>query len=607
MLSLLLSVVCQAEPWTERFIVKFEENAVFSNQSFSIKCDRHTLPDITETNGYVVSESLLHDNQDYGVKTTIIESTFWQWLYITHLLTGYELTLNTKIVPLCSNSYSWLPLAVVVAVVWLLKNYWNLDSLSLKSMEQKEITPMLTQVDLSFAMITMITGSGRDQHQGQPSESSGWEASGATIQLKGSSFRPLGMTDYGGGKGEPQQQSHTLDLNCFVHPCHGFCQLRLSSDNRGSVEWSLNSSESSCPHLSDGHCFSCIGHFDSLNITQVVYKNTHYEPLNLHSFPGESGTSSMLTHSETQQTPTASSQLGQSQAHPVRKGTTQALSDRKSEYHTEQSTCGVKIVGDDGRQHPCGIVCKNAAALRDHKKIKHTGQKTCDAIVVGKNGQQQSCGKTSKNAKAMSVHKSAYHTGQKTCDVTVIGEDGQQYPCGTVCKNTNALSNHKKRKHTGQKTCDMPMIGKNGEQQSCGKICKNVKALSVHKSLYHTGQKICDITIIAGDGRQRPCGAVCKNTNALFNHKKRDHSGQQTCDMNVVDKDGQPRPCGMLCRNIQVLSNHKRSAHGKRQICYLTVVGKDGQQRPCGKISKNLKALSDHKRVHRKRKPVDLD
>lgn len=119
----LLSVVCQAEPLTERFVVELEQNAVFTNQSFSVKDDQHKWPDspsdITDTNGYARSDLPLdekrHKPVGYGVKTTLIESISWQWLCATHLLVSYKLILTTKDSPLCYTPYSWVP----VEDVWV--------------------------------------------------------------------------------------------------------------------------------------------------------------------------------------------------------------------------------------------------------------------------------------------------------------------------------------------------------------------------------------------------------------------------------------------------------------------------------------------------------
>ncbi|WP_257254512.1 MULTISPECIES: hypothetical protein [unclassified Endozoicomonas] len=178
--------------------------------------------------------------------------------------------------------------------------------------------------------LLVTLGSGQDQQKGQPSEPSGRRASEVITQSTGS-LNDLVCSGFGSGSGDPPQHSHTLGLNCFANPCHGICQFRPSSNSRWPDEWPLNSAESSCPHLADGHCFSCIGHFEPLNITQADYTTAPYGPLNLDSFHGESVISRTLTHSEKQQTTTASSLRIKSQIYLSRKGTIKALLDHRSE------------------------------------------------------------------------------------------------------------------------------------------------------------------------------------------------------------------------------------------------------------------------------------
>ncbi len=548
LLILTLSVITQAQPLTRPFVTTLEE-----------------LPDIAGANDYQESDSLFNDKPHRSA--TIIESISWRWLYVTHLLVPCELISATRDTPPRSSSYSWLPVEEVIAVCWLLKSHWNPDLLSFNPIEQKETTPMRLQGGHSFATITMMVGSGQEQ-QDQPSESLGQRTSRTITHPAGSLTAPL-YSSFGRGNGNPRQHSHTLGLNCFVHPCRGVCQLRSSSCISEPDEWSLNSVESSCSHLANGYCFSCISPFNPLKIKQAAYATAAGEPFNLNNFLEESGISSKVACSETYQTSTASSQLGKSPIDLSLKGTIQVVSDHKREYHTEQPTCDVTIVGADGWQRPCRKVCRNVQAL--------------------------------------STHKSAYHTGPKTCDVLVIGWNGQQRPCGRLCKSTKALSSHKTKYHTAQRICDVPMFIEDGRQRRCGKICKNSQALSHHKRSVHSGQRTCEITVVGQNCQQRRCGTVCKSAKALSDHKGKNHSGQRTCDFKIVGEDGRYQSCGTVCRNVNALSDHKRTVHSSQKTCYITVVGEDGQQRPCGKICKNLKALSDHKGRHRKSKNADLD
>ncbi|WP_257291997.1 hypothetical protein, partial [Endozoicomonas sp. ONNA1] len=112
-----LSVICQAEPLTKRFIVEFAQKTASPNQSFSMKRERRRLSDspsiIADTNRYVRSDLQPDDElqraRGCGVKTTLIESMAWQSLHAMNLLMAYELILTTKDTSLSTNPYSWIP------------------------------------------------------------------------------------------------------------------------------------------------------------------------------------------------------------------------------------------------------------------------------------------------------------------------------------------------------------------------------------------------------------------------------------------------------------------------------------------------------------------
>ncbi|WP_257254505.1 MULTISPECIES: hypothetical protein [unclassified Endozoicomonas] len=654
MLLWLLSVVCEAESYTECYIVELEQNAVFPNQSFSIKPGPYTLPGnpsvIVGTESYAGSDSPPDDKPYrpgvYGFKAILIESISWQLLHATHLLVNYEPIMTTKSPSLNATPYSWIPLEVVVTVDWLLRSYWNPDSPLFKMMEQQEATSTLTQGNHPFAPITMMFGSGDNQQtyqqQEQSSKSSGQLARDHTSYLSGFWYSRFGD----GNEGYQQQHQHTLGFNCFVFPCNGVCQLRLSSNDRVPAEWLQNASGSSCCHLTHGHYPLYISHADP---EEARPQHSHFETLNplpayqpqsvseqliklmAHGYGNPAISSNAIDRVAPDWVVPDSTSAGAAYITEVTRlinddvpgpgnnclppgGATpgvpthcqKTLSDQKRKYHTGQKTCDVIVVGEDGQLRPCGKVSMHARALSEHKSKIHTGQKVCDVMVVGKDGQPRPCGWLCKNAGILSAHKSGYHTGQKTCDVTVIGKDGELRPCGVVCKNAGSLWVHKSGFHTNQKTCDFSVVGEDGQQQPCGKICKNAQSLMVHKSEYHSGQKTCCLTLVGKDGQQRLCGKVCKHAKALSEHKRSVHSSQVNCNVIVVGKDGQQRPCGKVCNNARTLSNHKSRIHGKEKICDVTI-GEDGQQQPCGRIYKNSDSLSKHKRIHRKRKPVVVD
>ncbi|WP_257254562.1 MULTISPECIES: hypothetical protein [unclassified Endozoicomonas] len=540
----LLSVVCQAKPCTKRFTIELEQKANCpTNQSISIKQrGPHRFSDAVNTIGFAGQPSSPDQKPlrpgGYGIKTILIGSILWQWLYATQLLVGFELILTIKGAPLYSKPYSCVRLKAVVAVCWLLKNAWNQGSSRFNPIEQEEARSQLTRGYHPFAITTIMLGSGDNLPQYPPSESSGQQLPAAN-NYSACYFAHLLYSDSDDGNENPQQYLHTLDLNCFVHPCSGVCQFRPSFDSGESIEWPPITAQSSCPHLTDGYCFSCI----SRSEPEGAIDSSLFETLD--RLPDIQ----LQCDSAPQFTP---------QPHGKVYKNINALTDHKDRYHRRQQICNVIVVGEDGQQHLCGEVCKNSKALADHKSRYHSGQQTCDVIVVGKDGQQQPCGKICKNIKALSTHKSGEHSGQKTCDVTVIGEDGQQRPCGKVCKNAQSLSSHKSSYHSGQKNCDVMVDEEDGQQRPCGKVCKNARFLVDHKRSVHSGQKTCDETLVGEDGQLRPCSRICKNAQALSYHKFRQHRRQQTCDMTLFSDDSQPRPCRTVYKSAAVLSGHKR-------------------------------------------------
>ncbi|WP_257282069.1 ankyrin repeat domain-containing protein [Endozoicomonas sp. ISHI1] len=236
-----------------------------------------SISDIAHAHGY--AESDLPSDEKQGrlngrqLTTTIIESISWPWLYANHLLVDYELILTSKNTPLSSTSYSWLPAKMVVAVGWLLKSYFYIYISSFNSIAQKE----LCQVHPLAAIITM-PGSGSDQPQHPPSESSGQQAQGATACPAGS-FNSFLYSDSAGGSGGSQQHQHTLGLDCFVSPCHGVCQFRPSSDSSGPAEWQMDSiARRAVPTDTDvtmesDPCPICLDHFHGRDEAPVVVKS----------------------------------------------------------------------------------------------------------------------------------------------------------------------------------------------------------------------------------------------------------------------------------------------------------------------------------------------
>ncbi|WOG27025.1 hypothetical protein [Endozoicomonas sp. 8E] len=612
------SFTSQAESLTIHFIVELEQNTGFPNRNFFIKRDQHGLPDnpsdVANVKGYAESgfppDKKQHRVLSYGVKTSLLSS----------------------------KPYAWVPITAFVDVEPLLKRYWNPDSAQLNPIEQKEATSMLGEYP--FATITAMFSSGHNPPQYQQSKSSGHQAPQANTQPAGSFISPL-YSGSGGGEGDPQEHSHTLSLNCFVYPCHGVCRFRSSFGSRAPAEWPLDSvgsstdhtealpEQSSCPHLANGYCFSCMGHFDFLNaadsrqalsfermefFSDIQLQYASAQLFQVHSIAGNTTRScnyeeevdsdeidvEKVDSDEIDVEKVDSDEIDVKEADPDPTGFRLAYTIDPS----GQQSCEVTVVAKEVQKQQCGALCANAKALQEHKRRKHREQKICYLTIVGKDGQQQKCGMVCKNPKALSDHKRKDHTEQQTCDKIVVTDDGQKRLCGKICKNSQALSCHKSRYHTGRKTCNLTVVTEDGKQRQCGLTVANARTLADHRSRHHTRQQTCDLIVIGKDRQQRLCGRVCRSTRALSDHKSRYHSVQQTCQATVIGKNGQPQQCGKLCRSTKALSDHKRKNHNGQKTCDVTVLWKDGQRRPCAMVGKSTQVLYSQKRIHRKRKPV---
>ncbi|WOG27078.1 hypothetical protein [Endozoicomonas sp. 8E] len=594
-----LSVACQCEALTGRFIIELKQDAGFTNKGFSIKRDLHKLPgnpsDIADTKGYAGSElapdDKRHRSGSYGLKTANIELISWHWLYATNLLIAFELILSSRGTPLSYVPCSRLPVEAFVAVVWLFKNYWSHDSPLSNTTEQQE-----TSQDHPFVISTMMPGSRHDQQQGQLSESPGQQAPQVTSQ-SGSSATSHLDSGSGQGNGDPQQHSHTLDLNCFIHPCNGVCKFRPTSG------------QSSHPFLVNRYSYGCISHFDS-----VYTKHSRQHPPFLISINPPAA-----------QVQFVSGRPYQPQAHqPQPLGTDSNLTNScnsgdgvvMNSMSAATPCTGYNGLLNDDLPMPghCPatdddlIIINGLLNLSSQIQASDRSQQSMrDATLAGENVHHRTWGKLCKNAETLSDRKRRDNTRQQACQVSVVDGDHQPRPCGKVCNNAKALSDHKRREHGSQKTCVVTVVGEDGQKRPCGKICKSAGTLSDHKKRDHTGQQTCSLTVVEKDGQLRPCGTLCKNAPSLVTHKSKCHTGQQTCKVTSVEEDGRLRSCGKPFNNSYALTLHKRREHSKQKTCEVAVVGEDSQPRPCGKVCKNNKALWDHKRVHRKRKPVDVD
>ncbi|WP_422136880.1 hypothetical protein [Endozoicomonas sp. ALD040] len=279
---LLLSVICQAESLTTRFLVEHAQ----LYQSFSIKCAlnslQYTPSGDADTNDYAWAtfppDDQLRRLVVYGRKKNFIESISWRLLFTINPLVAYELILAKGDTASSGKPYSWITAEAFVAVSWLLKSYWNSDSLLFKPMDQLEASQ-----DDSFAITTLMLPGQKQQQSDQqkpPSESSGHQASGTSTRVSGSITSRL-SSGSGGGKEDPEQNQHTLDLNCYVGSCCGVCELRQSSDSSEPLVNAFPAEHSTFSAVAKAHevVSGIIGHMNSLKKI-LIENDEHYGPKN---------------------------------------------------------------------------------------------------------------------------------------------------------------------------------------------------------------------------------------------------------------------------------------------------------------------------------------
>ncbi len=406
LLLLSLPAICQAESFKRGFVVELQQDESSPTGSFSILQDPHTLMStpsyLTDINDY--AEAILPpeekaDRLGCGVKTSLFESISWKLIYATHFLVAYELIITTSDAMLSAKPYSGVPAEALVAVGSLLQSYWNTDSPLFNPIGQLQASQ-----DDPFVITTMmLPGRGQQQSQqksqepNQPSASPGQQASHSTTLLKATLTYRSGSGD--GNKG-PEQQQHTLGLNCHVDSCNGVCKLRQSSDSgESSEERSLNAAET------------------PTNQTAVTPEQSkQYARMGdliqaLHDLQPYALTASFIKPENEPQ-----EQRRAYKKQPKRLHSTVSSLNRRRSSLFEQHHCNETVVRADGKEHRCDRVSVSASALKRHKKRFHTGSQTYDEPALGEDDQQQSCGTTFENCEQLPYQTEAHRKGKQLPD-----------------------------------------------------------------------------------------------------------------------------------------------------------------------------------------------
>lgn len=227
-----------------------------------------------------------------------------------------------------------------------------------------------------------------------------------------SSFISLLYSGVGEDNRDPQQHSHTLGLDCYVHPCNGVCIFRPPSESLASPAES-EPARNSCRHLVNNYCYRCIRYSDPEIETSNPRLTTQFEYASGQQYQ----IYSMNNRPANRCNLIVFKSGGQLQTCGKVYRTARALSEHKKGIHSKQQTCEVIVVGEHGQQRSCGMVCKNPKDFWDHKRRIHTGEQTCNSMVVAKDGQRRRCGKVYRNLKSLSEHKSRYHRKRKPVDL----------------------------------------------------------------------------------------------------------------------------------------------------------------------------------------------
>ncbi|WP_422139970.1 hypothetical protein [Endozoicomonas sp. ALC020] len=446
-----MSFACQDKHWTGRFTVEPEQNSGFPNQGFSMKHNLNTLSGkpyvTTDINDYSGSDSPLYSSRHisfiYKFNRSIIESISWHLLCATQLLVANEVTLIARDDPLSLALYSKLPAEIIVTVGWLLNSYWRADSPLFNRIQQPDLIAQQASQNHLPAITVMMLNSGYKPSNYQPSQSSSQRPPQATSQSV-SYFSHTLHSNSGKGNGDPQQHRHTLSLNCFVDPCHGVCQFRSLSDNRGSDESLQNSLEtgqaeastrqSSCPDVPHESYLGCIGYLDPVN-DKDSRKNSPVETscdLFDIEHPYDSGNMFDIKAYDIDNDPANFNFIDPMSAEAGFKDDTGGtLNDDASMLRNDYA--------------PRELTSTCQSALLDHRR-KYRRQKVCDMAIVGNDGQTLSDQKIKKD-----------YSRQKICGYTVIREDGLEGPCEKICNNSKALRKHK-RKHRKRKLDDLRQV-----------------------------------------------------------------------------------------------------------------------------------------------------
>ncbi len=377
LLSVLLSVVCQAESSTRHFVADFQQDDAGSPiQSFSIKRDFNTLSytssDMVDTNGYA----------------------------------------GLGIEPL-----AWLPAGAFVALGWLLKNYWNSDPSLLIPMDQLEAS----QDDRPAIITMMLPGNSQQKNdqQNPPSTSSGQQATGgsASAQIKGyASGSQLSGSD--GDDRNPEPQKHTFGYNCHFGSCHGICKLR-----------------------SPNHLTTVTFEPRSYTLSEFAYEELLRQEQLRPDILARSGAASTSTSGDPDPAGRfvcdvlMKTSSGERAPCGKRCSDREGLSEHKMRYHTAPLFCDVIVVGGDGEQRVCGEVL-HVLEQEDHNDSRYhddeldirwsdpnrshqvPGSVFCDVILYVNFNEgrvrrmtQQLCGRIFESEEGLLRHISRRHQG----------------------------------------------------------------------------------------------------------------------------------------------------------------------------------------------------
>ncbi len=546
-----LSITCQAEPLTRRFVVRLQQDAGSPNQNFSIKCDLHTesckSSGIAETNSYAVSDSPYDRKTQNRCKNKVlktpISAAFLSALLLLSIVCQAKTLTRRCVVELQQdagslignffikrdlNTLSFTPSDIVgtngySGSIFRPDNKpHRLGSYGLKTSFIESISWQLiygTNLLVAYELVlsTRAAAMSTKPYSWTPVEAlvvvgwllkSYWNSdsplSDPIEQLKASQDDPFAISammlpgqnqQQNGQQDQPSAVSGQQASGATTTQLTGFLTSPLSSDSGDG---------NGDPEQHQKHTFGLNCYVDSCHgVCGLRSSFRSREP------------AEVLLNCEESSSGHTGATSGQS-SHP--------RSEIQNNAHIQNNFRGQINQQEHGPASPTLYQTDSRAP-----DITRSRRIECDVIMVAEDGQRQRCGKVFRTVQGRSLHVRRSHCVPKFCYALIILNDGRRRPCEMSFRNQEMLSRHRTQCHIEPAFCDLIVVGEDSEQRVCGKVYRNIAEQQGHSLLNHEGE---------WDIRWSHPG-------------RRDHIiGSHFCDMAGLVDDGEGRQVWQLCGRI---------------------------------------------------------